>query len=55
MLPLVLIQIFLSRETIPEEEQSKIFNEVYTKLHEMEVTKRRLKHKRTFVRPQKTG
>ncbi|XP_070158952.1 large ribosomal subunit protein bL19m [Polyergus mexicanus] len=43
------------RETIPEEEQNQIFNEVYTKLHEMEVTKRRLKHKRTFVRPLKTG
>ncbi|KAL6426399.1 hypothetical protein ACFW04_009115 [Cataglyphis niger] len=43
------------RETIPEEDQSEIFNEVYTKLHEMEVTKRRLKHKHTFVRPQKTG
>ena len=43
------------RETIPEEEQSEIFNEVHTKLHEMEVTKRRQKYKRTFVRPQKTG
>ncbi|GAB1864907.1 Large ribosomal subunit protein bL19m [Camponotus japonicus] len=43
------------RETIPEEEQNEIFNEVYTKLHEIEITKRRLKHKRTFIRPQKTG
>lgn len=43
------------RETIPEEEQNKIFNEVYTKLHEMEITKRRQKHKHTFRRPQKTG
>lgn len=43
------------RGTIPEEDQNEIFNEVYTKLHEMEVTKRRQKHKRVFVRPQKTG
>ncbi|XP_011055047.1 PREDICTED: 39S ribosomal protein L19, mitochondrial [Acromyrmex echinatior] len=43
------------RETIPKEDQNEIFDEVYTKLHEMEITKRRQKHKRTFVRPQKTG
>lgn len=43
------------RETIPEEEQNEIYNEVYTKLHEMEITKRRQKQKRTFVRPKKTG
>ncbi|XP_071641497.1 large ribosomal subunit protein bL19m [Temnothorax longispinosus] len=43
------------RETIPEEDQNEIFNEVYTKLHEMEVTRRRQKHKRAFTRPKKTG
>ncbi|XP_012530399.1 39S ribosomal protein L19, mitochondrial [Monomorium pharaonis] len=43
------------RETIPEEDQNEIFNEVYTKLHEMEITKRRQQHKRAFVRPKKTG
>ncbi|XP_011860642.1 PREDICTED: 39S ribosomal protein L19, mitochondrial-like [Vollenhovia emeryi] len=43
------------RKTIPEEDQNEIFNEVYTKLHEMEITRRRQKHKRAFVRPQKTG
>ncbi|XP_011684487.1 PREDICTED: 39S ribosomal protein L19, mitochondrial isoform X1 [Wasmannia auropunctata] len=43
------------RETIPVEDQNEIFNEVYTKLHEMEVTKRRQKHKRAFTRPLKTG
>ncbi|XP_011637360.1 39S ribosomal protein L19, mitochondrial [Pogonomyrmex barbatus] len=43
------------RETIPEEDQNKIFSEVYTKLHEMEIVRRRQKHKRIFVRPQKSG
>ncbi|KYN00457.1 PREDICTED: 39S ribosomal protein L19, mitochondrial [Cyphomyrmex costatus] len=43
------------RETIPEEDQNEIFNEVHTKLHVMEIAGRRQKHKRTFVRPQKTG
>jgi len=43
------------RATIPREDQNDIFDEVYTKLHEMEITRRRQKHKRTFVRPQKTG
>ncbi|XP_014486905.1 PREDICTED: 39S ribosomal protein L19, mitochondrial [Dinoponera quadriceps] len=42
------------RSTIPEEEQNKIFNEVYTKLHELEITRRRQKHKRIFIRPKKT-
>ncbi|XP_032663866.1 39S ribosomal protein L19, mitochondrial [Odontomachus brunneus] len=43
------------RLTIPEEEQNEIFNEVYTKLHEFEVTRRRQKHKQSFVRPKKTA
>nr|XP_012218031.1 PREDICTED: 39S ribosomal protein L19, mitochondrial [Linepithema humile] len=43
------------RETIPEEEQNEIFDEVYTKLHELEIARRREKHKRTFVRPTKTA
>lgn len=47
--------MFLFRETIPEEDQNEIFNEMYTKLHEIEITKRREKHKRAHVRPQKTG
>ncbi|XP_011146389.1 39S ribosomal protein L19, mitochondrial isoform X2 [Harpegnathos saltator] len=43
------------RSTVPEEDQNEIFNEVYTKLHELEITRRRQKHKRAFVRPQKTA
>ncbi|KAL0115456.1 hypothetical protein PUN28_010766 [Cardiocondyla obscurior] len=43
------------RETIPQEDQNEIFNEVYAKLHEMEIARRRQKHKRVFVRPKKTG
>lgn len=43
------------RATIPEEEQHEIFGEVHTKLHELEITRRRQKHKRAFTRPQKTG
>ncbi|XP_011158807.1 39S ribosomal protein L19, mitochondrial [Solenopsis invicta] len=43
------------RETIPEEDQNEIFNEVYAKLYEIEVTKQRQKHKKPFIRPKKTG
>lgn len=46
---------YLSRETIPEEDQNEIFDEVYTKLHELEITRRREKHKHSFVRPKKTA
>lgn len=43
------------RETIPEEEQKEIFDEVHTKLHELEIVRRREKHKHAFVRPKKTA
>jgi len=45
--------VFLIRETIPEEDQNEIFNEVYEKLNEMEITRRKQKHKRLFVKPKK--
>lgn len=48
--------LYLSiRSTIPEEEQNEIFNEIYTKLHELEITRHRQKHKRVFVRPKKVA
>lgn len=45
---------FLSRESIPAEEQEAIFAEVYSQLQQLEVTKK-MKRKRTFLRPKKTG
>ncbi|XP_050532657.1 39S ribosomal protein L19, mitochondrial [Daktulosphaira vitifoliae] len=42
------------RKTIPEEEQKEIFAEVYSELHEVEVTRKKLKRKRVFVKPNKT-
>lgn len=41
------------RETIPEEEQKEIFAQVYTDLHNLEITRRKMKRKRGFVRPEK--
>jgi uncharacterized membrane protein len=45
---------FLSRESIPAEEQEAIFAEVYSQLQQLEITKK-MKRKRTFLRPKKTG
>ncbi|KAH8329774.1 hypothetical protein KR074_004277 [Drosophila pseudoananassae] len=39
------------RATIPEEEQTEIFAEVYTELHAQELQRKRNKRKRTFVKP----
>ncbi|KAJ9595120.1 hypothetical protein L9F63_013595 [Diploptera punctata] len=43
------------RASIPEEEQNEIFTEVYSQLHQLEMTRRKLKRKRTFVKPKKEG
>lgn len=43
------------RATIPEEEQIEIFSEVYSELHDMEISRRKLKKRRTFVKPKKSG
>lgn len=43
------------RETIPEEEQKQIFAEVYGQLHSLEITRRKMKRKRGFVRPSKAA
>lgn len=43
------------RETIPEEEQKEIYAELHSELHSLEITRRKLKRKRTFVRPKKTA
>nr|CAH7763486.1 unnamed protein product [Callosobruchus chinensis] len=39
--------------TIPEEEQNEIFSEVQSKLQTLDVTKKRQKRKRVFVKPTK--
>lgn len=41
------------RRTIPEEEQKEIFAEVYSQLHQLELTRKKMKRKRTFVKPKK--
>lgn len=41
------------RETIPAEEQQAIYSEVYAKLHTLEVSRKKMKRKRGFVRPTK--
>ncbi|XP_015599140.1 39S ribosomal protein L19, mitochondrial [Cephus cinctus] len=43
------------RETIPEEEQKEIFAEVYSDLHNLEITRQKMKRQRTFIRPKKSG
>ncbi|XP_032456568.1 39S ribosomal protein L19, mitochondrial isoform X2 [Nasonia vitripennis] len=43
------------RETIPMEEQSEIFAEVHSKLHELELHRHKMKRSRNFVRPKKSG
>ncbi|XP_015117394.1 39S ribosomal protein L19, mitochondrial [Diachasma alloeum] len=41
------------RSTIPEEEQQAIYSEVYSKLNTLEISRKKLKRKRGFVRPAK--
>ncbi|GLV33097.1 mitochondrial ribosomal protein L19 [Carabus blaptoides fortunei] len=41
------------RATIPEEEQSEIFAEIYSKLHDLELQRKKMKRKRTFIKPTK--
>uniref|UniRef100_A0A0A9Y9Y8 Large ribosomal subunit protein bL19m n=2 Tax=Lygus hesperus TaxID=30085 RepID=A0A0A9Y9Y8_LYGHE len=41
------------RATIPEEEQKEIFAEVDSELHKLELTRKKLKRKRAFVKPKK--
>ncbi|XP_063995069.1 large ribosomal subunit protein bL19m [Diachasmimorpha longicaudata] len=41
------------RSTIPEEDQQAIYSEVYTKLHALEISRKKMKRKRGFMRPTK--
>lgn len=41
------------RATIPEEEQSEIFAEIYSQLHDLELQRKKMKRKRTFIKPTK--
>ncbi|XP_047121426.1 39S ribosomal protein L19, mitochondrial [Schistocerca piceifrons] len=41
------------RATIPEEEQREIFSEIQSELHKLEISRRRIKRTRTFVKPKK--
>jgi len=43
------------RATIPEQEQSEIWADVYSQLHQLEMIRRKQSRKRTFVIPKKTG
>lgn len=43
------------RDTIPEEDQKEIFAEVYSELHQLELTRKKMKRKRSFVKPKKIG
>ena len=51
----MLIEFHFIRATIPEEEQTEIFAEVYSKIHQLEITKKKSKRARTFVKPKKSG
>jgi large subunit ribosomal protein L19 len=46
---------FLCRASIPAEEQEEIFVEVYSQLQQLEVMRKKMKRRRTFVRPKKMG
>ncbi|XP_049886049.1 39S ribosomal protein L19, mitochondrial [Pectinophora gossypiella] len=39
------------RKTIPEEEQSDIWGEVYNQLHQLQMTRKKMSRKRTFTTP----
>ncbi|KAK5644242.1 hypothetical protein RI129_008087 [Pyrocoelia pectoralis] len=41
--------------TIPEEEQNEIFSEIHEQLQQLELTRKKLKRKRSFVKPFKLG
>lgn len=41
------------RKTIPEEEQKEIYAEVYSQLHQLELARKKMKRKRTFIKPTK--
>lgn len=41
------------RKTIPEEEQNEIFTQVGSQLQQLELTRKKMKRKRTFVKPEK--
>nr|CAD7441600.1 unnamed protein product [Timema bartmani] len=43
------------RSTIVEEEQSEIFSEVYSELHQLEFTRKKMKRKKMFIKPKKTA
>ncbi|XP_054271720.1 39S ribosomal protein L19, mitochondrial [Macrosteles quadrilineatus] len=43
------------RKTIPEEEQNEIYAEVSSELHKQELTKKKMKKKREFIKPRKVG
>jgi len=45
----------LRRESIPAEEQEEIFAEVYPQLRQLEVMRKKMKRRRTFVKPKKMG
>ncbi|KAK4887639.1 hypothetical protein RN001_003910 [Aquatica leii] len=42
-------------KTIPEEEQITIFNEIQPQLQQLELTRKKLKRKRSFIKPVKLG
>lgn len=46
---------FLFRKTIPEEEQTEIFAEIESQLQSLEISRKKLKRKRTFLKPTKLG
>lgn len=41
------------RATIPEEEQKEIYTEVYSHLHELELQRKKMRRKRSFLKPSK--
>lgn len=41
------------RKTIPEEEQNEIYTQVGSQLQQLELTRKKMKRKRTFVKPEK--
>lgn len=41
----------LFRKTIPEEEQSEIWGEVYNQLHQLQLARKKMSRKRTFTSP----
>ncbi|XP_046404532.1 39S ribosomal protein L19, mitochondrial [Ischnura elegans] len=43
------------RKTIPEEDQQEIYAEVYSELHQLEISRRKMKRKKVFTKPKKTG